>query len=211
MQLAIVVYPRFTALDMAGPHEVLGRLPDTETVFVAPQAGPVTNDFGSMTLAAMSLDEVPSPDIVLVPGGPGQREQMGDGPLHEWLREVDRTSKWTTSVCTGSLILAASGLLDNRRATTHWMLVPELERFDVTVVPERVVIDGKYVTAAGVSAGIDMALRLAALVAGDEYAQMLQLGIEYAPEPPYAGTPETAPAAIVGSLADRFGEIFKGR
>ncbi|MBN9623489.1 MAG: DJ-1/PfpI family protein [Actinobacteria bacterium] len=211
MQLAIVLYPRFTALDMAGPHEVLGRLPDTETVFVAAEAGPVTNDFGSMTLTARSIDEVSEPDIVLVPGGPGQGEQMEDGPLHEWLRAVDEQTTWTTSVCTGSLILAGAGVLKDRRATTHWLAVEEFDGLGVTAVNERVVIDGKYVTAAGVSAGIDMALRLAGEVAGHEYAQMLQLGIEYAPEPPYsAGSPETAPEAVLKSLTDRRAEALWG-
>lgn len=211
MQLAIVLYPRFTALDMAGPHEVLGRLPDTKTVFVAAEAGPVTNDFGSMTLTARSVDEVPAPDIVLVPGGPGQGEQMHDGPLHEWLRIVDETTTWTTSVCTGSLILAAAGLLTDRRATTHWLAFEEFDGLGVTPVHDRVVFDDKYVTAAGVSAGIDMALTLAGRIAGDEYAQMLQLGIEYAPEPPYgAGSPETAPEDIVKSITDRRAEALWG-
>jgi transcriptional regulator GlxA family with amidase domain len=196
---------------MAGPHDVLGRLPGIETVFVAEQAGPITNDFGSMTLVANSLEAAPNPDIVLVPGGPGHREQLDDGPLHGWLREVDKTTSWTTSVCTGSLILAACGLLENRRATTHWLKFPELERLGATPVHERVVIDDKYLTAAGVSAGIDMALRLAGMVAGDHFAQMLQLGIEYAPEPPYAGTPEAAPDAVVADLIEHFGEIFQTR
>jgi transcriptional regulator GlxA family with amidase domain len=203
MQLAIVLYPRFTALDAAGPHEVLGRLPETETVFVSVEGGPMTNDFESMTVVTKSLDEVSSPDIILVPGGPGQGEQMEDGPLHRWLRKVDETTTWTTSVCTGSLILAGAGVLDGRRATTHWLAFEEFDGLGVTPVHERVVMDGKYVTGAGVSAGIDMALTLAGVIAGDEYAQELQLGLEYAPEPPYsAGSPESAPAAIVKEFRD---------
>ncbi len=203
MQLAIVLYPRFTALDMAGPHEVLGRLPDMETVFVSVEGGPMTNDFDSMTVSTRSIDEVPAPDIVLVPGGPGQGEQMGDGPLHQWLREVDETTTWTTSVCTGSLILAGAGILEGRRATTHWLGFGEFEGLGVTPVQERVVIDGKYVTGAGVSAGIDMALTLAGVIAGDGQAELLQLGLEYAPEPPYsAGSPDSAPAALVKEYTD---------
>lgn len=203
MQLAIVLYPRFTALDMAGPHEVLGRLPDMETVFVSAQGGPMTNDFDSMTVSTKSIAEVPAPDIVLVPGGPGQGEQMADGALHEWLRKVDETTTWTTSVCTGSLILAGAGLLEGRRATTHWLAFEEFEGLGVIPVHDRVVIDGKYVTGAGVSAGIDMALTLAGVISGDRQAELLQLGLEYAPEPPYdTGSPETAPAAIVKEFTD---------
>jgi transcriptional regulator GlxA family with amidase domain len=203
MQLAIVLYPRFTALDAAGPHEVLGRLPDTGTVFVSAQGGPVTNDFDSMTVATRQLAEVPAPDIVLVPGGPGQGEQMEDGPLHDWLRSVDETTTWTTSVCTGALILAGAGLLEGRRATTHWLAFEEFDGLGVIPVHDRVVIDGKYVTGAGVSAGIDMALTLAGKIAGDEYAEEMQLGLEYAPEPPYdSGSPESAPASIVKGFTD---------
>ncbi|MBS1678401.1 MAG: DJ-1/PfpI family protein [Actinobacteria bacterium] len=212
MQLAIVLYPRFTALDAAGPHEVLGRLPDTETVFVSAQGGPVTNDFESMTVMTKALDEVPAPDIVLVPGGPGQGEQMEDGPLHRWLRKVDETTTWTTSVCTGALILAGAGVLNGRRATTHWLAFEEFDGLGVTPVRERVVMDGKYVTGAGVSAGIDMALTLAGIVAGDEYAKTLQLGLEYAPEPPYdAGSPEAAPRAIVKEFTDNRPQALWGR
>jgi len=199
MRLAILLYDRFTALDAVGPYEVLSRLPGAESVFVAERVGPVTSDVGSLSITATAtLDEVPSPDVVLVPGGPGQAELMADGPVHEWLRAVDRTSTWTTSVCTGSLILAAAGLLTGRRATTHWLFTDQLPALGATPADERVVVDGKYVTAAGVSAGIDMGLTLAGQIAGDEVAQLIALGIEYAPEPPYrAGGPSTAPAAIV--------------
>lgn len=145
-----------------------------------------------------TLGDVPSPDVVLVGGGPGQAKQMSDGPLHEWLRAVDRTSTWTISACTGSLILAAAGILDGRRATTHWGALDQLTAFGVTPAKERVVIDGHYATAAGVSAGIDMALTLAGRIADDETAQAVQLIIEYAPEPPYnAGSPASAPPAVM--------------
>ncbi|GLZ01126.1 DJ-1/PfpI family protein [Actinoplanes sp. NBRC 103695] len=199
MQIAIVLYPGFTSLDVIGPYEVLGRLPDTEVVFVAEHPGAVRNDLNSLSInVAATLDDVPSPDVVLIGGGPGQAEQMSDGPLHRWLRTVDRTSTWTTSACTGSLILAAAGVLDGRRATTHWGALDQLAAFGVTPAKDRVVIDGHYATAAGVSAGIDMALTLAGLIAGDETAQAVQLIIEYAPEPPYsAGSPDSAPAAVM--------------
>lgn len=198
MQVAIVLYPGFTALDVLGPYEVLGRLPDTQIVFVAEQPGLVGNDLASLSIdVTATLDDVTNPDIVLIGGGPGQAAQMSDGPLHAWLRTVDQTSTWTTSVCTGGFILAAAGLLNGRRATTHWAGLDMLTEFGVTPSKERVVIDGHYATAAGVSAGIDMALTLAGLVKGDDAAQTVQLIIEYAPEPPYnAGSVDTAPAAV---------------
>ncbi len=202
MDIAILLYDRFTALDAIGPYEVLSRLPGARAVFAAEQAGPVVTDTGSLRLVAdATLAQVPSPDIVVVPGGPGQTEQMAGGPVHEWLRAADRTSTWTTSVCTGSLILAAAGLLQGQRATSHWLALGQLPAFGVTPASDRVVFAGKYVTGAGVSAGIDMALALAGRVAGAAAAQAIQLGIEYDPQPPYdAGAPGKAPAEIVAAL-----------
>ena len=202
MDIAILVYDRFTALDAIGPYEVLSRLPGARVTFAAEQAGPVTTDTGSLRLVAgATLAQVPSPDIVVVPGGPGQTEQMADGPVHEWLRAADQASTWTTSVCTGSLILAAAGLLRGRPATSHWLALDQLRAFGATPVGDRVVFAGKYVTGAGVSAGIDMALALAGRVAGAETAQAIQLGIEYDPQPPYdAGAPGKAPAQIAAAL-----------
>jgi len=137
---------------------------------------------------------------------------MRDGAVHEWLRAADQASMWTTSVCTGSLILAAAGLLGGRRATTHWLAMDELGQLGATPVRERVVLDGKYVTAAGVSAGIDMGLALAGRIAGDQTAQAIQLVIEYDPEPPYdAGSPDRAPAAIVSQMRARSRFILTGR
>ncbi len=148
---------------------------------------------------------------MLVPGGPGQAAQMSDGPVHEWLRPADQASAWTTSGCTGSLILAAAGLLRGRRATSHWLAADQLPAFGVTPAHRRVVVDGKYVTAAGVSAGIDMALALAGRIAGTEAAQAIQLGHECDPQPPYhAGTPDKAPAEIVARLRSRSRFILPG-
>ena len=213
MQVAVVLYPGFTALDMVGPFEVLAFLPDTEMVLVADGHGPVPDETGLLGIAATAgLHEVPRPDVIVVPGGPGQVAQMADGPLHNWLRAVDRTSAWTTSVCTGSLILAAAGLLAGRRATTHWLATDQLAQFGVTPTDERVVIDGHYITGAGVSAGIDMGLTLAGRLAGDHIAQSRQLSIEYAPEPPYdAGSRRTAPAAVVNELLARREQILNGQ
>jgi transcriptional regulator GlxA family with amidase domain len=202
---AITLYDRFTALDAIGPYEVLSRLPGATVTFVAAERGPVRTDNGFLTLLAEhTLDELPQPDVLLVPGGPGEVAARAGGPMLEWLREADRTSTWTTSVCTGSLVLGAAGLLEGRRATSHWLALEELARLGAVPVAERVVIDGKVVTGAGVSAGIDMALTLAAQIAGDHVAQAIQLGIEYDPEPPFdAGSPAKAPEQIVRMLRER--------
>jgi len=212
MQIVIVLYDRFTALDAVGPYQVLTGLPGAEVVFAAEQPGPVTDDVGRLRLAAeAALADIPHPDVVLVPGGPGQNDQMRDGPLHQWLRAADESTAWTTSVCTGSLILAAAGLLAGRRATSYWMALGQLGRYGAIPVAERVVFDEKYVTAAGVSSGIDMGLALAGRIAGDQIAQAIQLGIEYDPQPPYhAGSPDHAPAEIVSRLEARSRFILTG-
>ncbi|MBA4865137.1 DJ-1/PfpI family protein [Streptomyces sp. PSKA54] len=199
MQIAIVLFDRFTALDAVGPYETLGRLPDAELVFVAEQTGPVRTDRGTLAITAdKTLAEVTRPDIVVVPGGPGQTPQMENETLLDWLRTVDATSTWTTSVCTGSLLLAAAGLIKGRRATSHWLALDYMKQFGVEPTGERVVIDGKYVTAAGVSSGIDMGLTLVGMIAGDRHAQSVQLLTEYDPQPPYdAGSPQKAPADLV--------------
>lgn len=199
MQIAIVLFDRFTALDAVGPYEMLGRTPGDEIVFVAERTGPVRNDRGSLSLVAdRTLADVPSPDLVVVPGGPGQSDQMENEALLGWLRTADATSTWTTSVCTGSLLLAAAGLLTGRRATSHWLALDVLEAYGAEPTGERVVTDGKYVTAAGVSSGIDMALTLLGRIAGDEHAMTVQLLTEYDPQPPYdAGSPQKAPADMV--------------
>ncbi|PZT71025.1 DJ-1/PfpI family protein [Streptomyces sp. SW4] len=205
MQIAVVLYDRFTALDAVGPYETLGRLPDAETVFVAERTGPVRTDTGALALVAdRTLADVPAPDIVVVPGGPGQSPQMENETLLDWLRTADAGSTWTTSVCTGSLLLAAAGLLDGRRATSHWLALGELKRFGAEPTGERVVTDGKYVTAAGVSSGIDMGLTLLGRIAGDDHARAVQLLTEYDPRPPYdAGSPEKAPAHLVEEFRSR--------
>ena len=199
MQIAILLFDRLTTLDAIGPYQVLSYLPDSEVVFVGERRGLIRGESNGVGLMVdAELAEVPNPDIVLVPGGSGQKDHMADGPVHRWLRAADATSTWTTSVCTGSLILAAAGLLTGRRATSHWLAVPTLAEHGAIPTRERVVTDGKYVTAAGVSAGIDMGLSLVAAIQGAEFAQSVQLGIEYDPQPPFnAGSPDTAPEAIV--------------
>ncbi|MDQ6810616.1 MAG: DJ-1/PfpI family protein [Actinomycetota bacterium] len=202
MDIAILLYDRVTALDAIGPYEVLSRLPGASLAFVGAQAGAIKTDNGFLTLVAeRSIDEVKEPDIVLVPGGPGEVATRAGGPALEWLRAVHETSTWTTSVCTGSLILAAAGVLEGKRATSHWLALDALGELGAEPVAQRVVFDGKIVTAAGVSAGIDMALALVARIAGDQVAQAIQLGIEYDPQPPFdAGSPQKAPAQIVELL-----------
>ncbi|HEV2981591.1 MAG TPA: DJ-1/PfpI family protein [Solirubrobacteraceae bacterium] len=205
MNIAILLYDRLTALDAIGPYEVLSRLPGATTKFVAAEPGEITTDNGVLTMVAKhSLDELPDPDVVVVPGGPGEVAARAGEPVLEWLRDAHEHTTWTTSVCTGSLILAAAGILDGKRATSHWLALDALRELGAEPVSERVVFDGKIVTAAGVSAGIDMGLQLAAKIAGDTVAQAIQLGIEYDPQPPFdAGSPAKAPAEIVELLTSR--------
>ncbi|MBB5120791.1 glutamine amidotransferase [Streptomyces eurocidicus] len=199
MQIAILLYPGFTSLDAIGPFETLSRLPGAETVLVAERPGPVRNESDNLALVAeAALTEVTRPDILVVPGGADTSGAMAPGAVQDWLRAVDATTTWTTSVCTGSLILGAAGLLKGRRATSHWLALDQLASFGAEPTGERVVTDGKYVTAAGVSSGIDMGLTLLGRIAGDRAAQSVQLLIEYDPQPPYdAGSPEKAPADLV--------------
>ncbi len=186
-QIAIMVYPGFTALDFIGPYEALRNLPGAEVRFVWHEPGPIAADSGVLLVGAThSFDETPSPDIILVPGGPSTFEHARDEKVLDWLRRADESSTWTTSVCSGSVLLAAGGLLDGRRATSHWMCLPMLKPFGVEAVgDERIVRDGKIVTAAGVSAGIDLGLWLFGQICGDAKAKAVQLVIEYDPQPPY--------------------------
>jgi putative intracellular protease/amidase len=197
--IAIPIYDRFTALDAVGPYEVLSRLPGAEVAFVAEEPGPVRTDTRALALVAdRALSEVDACDIVVVPGGPGTRAMLEPNPLHDWLRAVDATTQWTTSVCTGALLLGAAGLLDGLEATTHWTALDLLAGLGARPTEGRFVPQGKIVTAAGVSAGIDMALWLAAQVAGDDVAKAIQLGLEYQPEPPFSsGSTATAAPEIV--------------
>lgn len=213
MEIAILLYDRFTALDAVGPYEVLRSAPGAVVRFVAKQTGPVRTDAASLAITAdFALDDVASPDILVVPGGPGQTALMDDAEILDWVRRVHATTKWTTSVCTGSLVLAAAGLLEGLRATSHWLAVDELRKYGAEPSAERVVIEGKIITAAGVSAGIDMALTLVAREYSPEIAQAIQLGIEYDPQPPFdAGSPIKAPAPVVERLRSRSRFILEGK
>lgn len=204
--IGLVVYPRFTALDIVGPYEVLSRLPATNgtryrTIWLAGSQRPVTSDRGLTIVPEAALADAPPLDVIVVPGGPGQLELMNDRPFLIALKRAASSARIVASVCTGSLLLAAAGLLDGKRATTHWMARDALADLGAEPVPERVVRDGDTITGAGVSAGIDLALTLAADLVGEHIAQMIQLGIEYDPQPPYrSGSPETAPPEVVASL-----------
>jgi transcriptional regulator GlxA family with amidase domain len=190
MRIAILLYDNLAALDAVGPYEVLSRLPDTDTITVGEHTGPVRADTRGLALHVdATLDQLTDPDVILVPGGPGKALHLTDGPIHRWLHTADTTSTWTTSVCTGSLILAAAGLLTGRKATSHWSAVDQLARYGALPTRQRVVTDGKYVTGAGVSAGIDMALTLAARLTDDTTARHIQRQIEYDPQPPFAMLP----------------------
>jgi transcriptional regulator GlxA family with amidase domain len=206
MQIAYLLYDRFTAIDIVGPHDVLNSVPGNRSIFVAEQPGPLRNESDTLSLVAdAGLDEVTSPDVVVVPGGFGTRALLDHEPVLSWLRQVHETSTWTTSVCTGSLVLAAAGLLDGAPATTHWLARDLLKGLGAVPVPDRVVEHGKIVTAAGASSGIDMALWLVQRTNGDEAAQAAQLEIEYDPQPPLdAGSPEKAPKPIVERVTAAF-------
>jgi transcriptional regulator GlxA family with amidase domain len=203
VQIAVLLFEKLTALDAIGPYEVFRSVPGWEVRFAAKSPGPVRTDCGYLGLEAdHSLEDVASPDVVLVPGGIGNRPLLEDEDVLSWLRAVDAGTRWTTSVCTGSLVLAAAGLLEGRRATTHWLYLDRLRELGAEAAGGRFVEDGKYVTAAGVSAGIDMALHLVGREAGPEVAQAVQLGIEYDPQPPFdAGSPEKAPQGVVEAVS----------
>jgi transcriptional regulator GlxA family with amidase domain len=194
MDIAIPIFDRLTALDAIGPYEVLSRLPGATVRFIAAETGPKRTETEMLAvLADYTFDEFPEPEVIVFPGGFGTRALMADPAILAWLRHAHERSQWTTSVCTGSLVLGAAGILDGLEATTHWLMLDELAEFGATPVSRRVVHEGKVMTAAGVSAGIDMALALASEIAGEEIARAIQLGIEYDPEPPFdSGSPAKA-------------------
>ena len=208
-RIAIPLFPGFMPLDVVGPYDVLRFLPNAEVVFVATEPDVISGGNGGFGLQAQATpDEVDRCDILMVPGGRGTRDYEARKPLTDWIARMHENTTWTTSVCTGSLLLGAAGILKDTDATTHWNAVAELEAFGAHYTPERVVQRGKVVTAAGVSSGIDMALTLAGLIAGDEFAQAVQLWIEYDPQPPH----DTGSVAKAGAeLARRTVELVGGR
>lgn len=212
MNIACLVFDQITLLDAVGPVEVLSRIPGAKTQFVGTVKGPVRSSRSDFTINAdWSLDEVPSPEILLLPGGPGVRALLDNRSVLDWIRTAHGRSQWTCSVCTGSLLLGSAGLLQGLPATTHWNAMEDLKRYGADPVNERVVVNGKIVTGAGVSAGIDTALTLAAMIAGETIARAIQLRIEYDPEPPFnAGNVKNAGEEVLElarSGLDRMGSL----
>ena len=204
MQIAIGLYQAFTALDFVGPYQVFTNLPGAEVVLCAAEPGRVSDDNGLLHLDVQaSFADVPTPDLLLVPGAFVTRKLASEGhPIVDWIRAAHETTEWTTSVCTGALLLGAAGILEGLPATTHWAAYDELARYGAKPTEQRVVIEGKVATAAGVSAGIDLALTLVDRLQGPEVAQAIQLGIEYDPQPPFdSGAPSKAPKEILELVA----------
>jgi transcriptional regulator GlxA family with amidase domain len=212
VEIAILLFDGITALDAVGPYEALSMLPGARVRFVATERGAKRTRSGSLALVAdHTLAEIHRPDVVLVPGGPGEEALRSNPEVLAWLRATHETSRWTTSVCTGALTLAAAGILAGVEATTHWASMDDLAALGAKPVHERVVVRGKVITAAGVSAGIDMALQLAALEAGDDVAMAIQLILEYDPQPPFdAGSPDKAPPQVLELVQGRRRERAAG-
>lgn len=203
MQIAIVGFNNMAALDAIGPFEVLAHLPDATIHWVGLETGVVRTEEGAGVGINVDqlIEDVPNPDVIVVPGGRGEADLRASERFMAWLKTAHETSTWTTSVCTGSLVLAAAGILEGKKATSHWLALEQLPQWGAEPTLERVVEQGKVITAAGVSSGIDMALHLAAKIAGDFVAQTIQLGIEYDPQPPFdAGSPAKAPQESVDFL-----------
>ncbi len=210
MKIVFLLYEEMTALDFVGPHEILSRLPHVTSLRVAVKAGPIRTDSGLVLHADLSLSDAREADILVIPGAENATSLKTHPHILAWIRQIHQTTTWTTSVCTGSLILGASGILDGIKATTHWAAFERLHSYGIKPTRARVVEDGKIMTAAGVSAGIDMALVIASKVVGPEFAQTMQLALEYDPNPPYdTGSPEKAPKALKDKLARRMQSIFE--
>jgi len=206
--IGMLIFPRLTQLDMTGPYEVLARLPNTKVLLVAHTRDAVTTDRGMMILPTVTFADCPQLDVVMVPGGPGQQELMEDSIVLGFLQAQARHAKYVTSVCTGSLVLGAAGLLKGKRATCHWAAIEHLEALGAIPVSERVVVDGTIVTGAGVASGIDFGLVLAARLESEEIAREIQLQIEYDPSPPFdSGSPRTAAPETVATLRRRLASL----
>jgi transcriptional regulator GlxA family with amidase domain len=206
MKIAILIYDGITALDAVGPYDMLNRVPGTDICFVAKEKGAVRTGNGALGLVAdHTLADVATADVLLVPGGSkGIVEAIHDPAHKDWICAIDKTTQWTTSVCSGALFLGAAGRLEGRRATTHWRAAHGLAKYGATYVGERYVHDGKYLTAAGVSAGIDMALYLIEQIEGRDTAQAVQLSAEYVPQPPF---PPVSAAAASSDLKARVAKL----
>jgi len=211
-RIGMLIFPQMTQLDMTGPYEVLARLPDTTVELIAHTREPVKSDRGLQIVPTTTFAECPPLDVIMVPGGPGQQDLMEDEAALSFLREQAAGAQFVTSVCTGSLVLAAAGLLKGKRATSHWAAVEHLVHLGATPVREQVVVDGKVVTGAGVTSGIDFALQLAAMLEGEEVARQIQLQIEYEPEPPFdSGSPQNASSETLAAVQARLAKLGEER
>jgi cyclohexyl-isocyanide hydratase len=211
-RIGMLIFPRLTQLDMTGPYEVFARLPDTKVDLVARTLDPVTTDRGMQIVPTATIESCPPLDVVMVPGGPGQQDLMEDETVLEFLRKQAAGAKYVTSVCTGSLVLGAAGLLKGKRATCHWAAIEHLKPLGAIPVNERVVVDGNIVTGAGVASGIDFALVLASILEGEQAAREIQLQIEYDPAPPFdSGSPRTAPFEMVDAVKMRMAKLNEQR
>ncbi|MBS0247888.1 MAG: DJ-1/PfpI family protein [Proteobacteria bacterium] len=211
-RIGMLIFPRLTQLDMTGPYEVLARLPDTKVELIAKTLEPVTTDRGMQIVPTTTYDTCPPLDIVMVPGGPGQQDLMEDEAALGFLRRQAAAAKYVTSVCTGSLVLGAAGLLKSKRATCHWAALEHLKALGAIPVGEKVVVDGNIVTGAGVTSGIDFALSLAAILEGEALAREIQLQIEYDPAPPFdSGSPKTAKPETLTALNAKLAALNEAR
>jgi cyclohexyl-isocyanide hydratase len=210
--VGMLLFPRLTQLDLTGPYEVLARLPNTKVLLVAHSLAPVETDRGLTIMPTTTFADCPPLDVIVVPGGPGQQGLMDDEATLDFLRRQARHAAYTTSVCTGSLILGAAGLLRGKRATSHWAALEHLPLLGAVPVKEKVVVDGNIVTGAGVTSGIDFALALAAILEGEQVAREIQLQIEYDPAPPFqSGSPETASPETLATLRTRMAKLNEER
>ncbi len=210
--IGMLIFPRLTQLDMTGPYEVLARVPNTKVHLVAHSLDPVTTDRGMQIVPTVTLADCPQLDLVMVPGGPGQQDLMEDAAVLDFLRRQAAGAKYVTSVCTGSLVLGAAGLLKGKRATSHWAAVDHLRLLGAIPTSEHVVIDGNIITGAGVTSGIDFALKVAAVLEGEEVARQIQLQIEYDPAPPFdCGSPRKAPPELLATVRGRLAKLTEER
>jgi len=211
-RIGMLIFPRLTQLDMTGPYEVLARLPDTKVDLVARSLDPVTTDRGMQIVPTTTYADCRPLDVIMVPGGPGQQDLMEDEEALGFLRRQAARAKYVTSVCTGSLVLGAAGLLKGKRATSHWAAIEHLRPLGAVPVSEKIVIDGNIVTGAGVTSGIDFALKLAAILESEEVAREIQLQIEYDPAPPFdSGSPRTAARTVVEKVKARLAPLSAAR
>jgi cyclohexyl-isocyanide hydratase len=211
-RIVFILYPRLTQLDFTGPYEVLARMPGAEAIIASKDGGTLPTELGLTLTNLMRLADIESADMIMIPGGPGQTDAMQDAEFMAEVKRLGQSAKYITSVCTGSLILAAAGLITGKRAGSHWAYRELLTMFGAIPDDARVVRDGNVITGGGVTAGIDIALNIVADLRGPDVAKMIQLAIEYAPAPPFnSGRPETAEPETVAAVKQLFSSFAAQR